>query len=361
MSKAFDLVNHKLLIQKLYYYHISSGAITWFTSYLENRTQKVTVSGNLSKSATVISGVPQGSVLGPLLFIIYINDLPLHLKTSEADLFADDTTLTASGLSTQDLHNKLQTDLDNINLWCKQNAMMLNAQKTKAMNLSSNRNKQQLQPLHLQEHEIEFSETEKLLGIHVDNNLKWKTQVDKTLKKCNTQLYLLLRIKQYLDVNARKLFFNAYILPHLDYCCTVWGNCNNEQILDIIKFQKRAARIILDKSYDAPSAELFNELNWIKFDERIRYKKAVIMYKSLNNASFPQYMKNKFQFIHQRHEHNLRSAKNSDLFVPQPKKEIFRKSLTYSGPKLWNNIPHSIRKSETIRKFQASYISWNFT
>jgi hypothetical protein len=125
------------------------------------------------------------------------------------------------------------------------------------------------------------------------------------------------------------------------------------------KFQKKAARIILDKSYDAPSTELFNELNWIKFDERIRYKKAVIMYKSLNNTSFPKYMINKFQYIHQRHERNRRSAKNSDLFVT--KKEILRKSLTYLGPKVRNNIPVSIHKSETVGKFQASYNSWNLS
>jgi hypothetical protein len=315
----------------------------------------------LSELATVISGVPQGSVLGPLLFIIYINDLPLHLKTSEADIFADDTTLTASGLCAQELNHKLQTDLENVSLWCKQNAMLLNAQKTKAMYLTSNNTQTPLKPIHLQEQEIAFSESEKLLGVFVDNKLKWQTQIEKTIKKCNSQLYLLLRIKQYLDLHSRKLFFNAYVLPHLDYCCTIWGNSSNELIAEMIKFQKRAARIILDKSYDAPSAELFKQLNWMRFDERIIYKKAILMYKSINDASSPQYMKNKFQFVHQRHDRNLRSASNSDLVVPRPKKEVFRKSLDYSGAKLWNNIPLNIRQAKSLSEFQALYLNWHFT
>jgi hypothetical protein len=87
----------------------------------------------------------------------------------------------------------------------------------------------------------------------VDKNLKWKTHIQKIIKKCNSQLYLLLRIKQYLYVHARKLFFNAYILPHLDYCCTIWRNCSSDLLSQIIKFQKRAIRIILDKNFDAPS------------------------------------------------------------------------------------------------------------
>jgi hypothetical protein len=208
---------------------------------------------------------------------------------------------------------------------------------------------------------IQFSETEKLLGVFVDSKLKWKIQIEMILKKCNSQLYLLLRIKQYLDLHARKLFFNSYILPHLDYCCTIWGNCSNDLINEIIKFQKRAARIILDKSFDAPSSDLFKELNWMRFDDRMIYKKAIIMFKSINDIPYPQYMQSKFQFVYQKHERNLRSTNSSDLAVPRPKKEFFRKSLVYSGPKLWNNIPLNIRKSKTVQEFQASYLSWHFS
>lgn len=364
LSKAFDLVNHKILIEKLPFYHISSQAINWITSYLSERSQKVNVSGVLSEPAEVVSGVPQGSVLGPLLFIIYINDLNLHVKRSKTDMFADDTSLTATGISLQEVIDNLQTDLDNVHTWCKQNAMVLNAQKTKSMNISTKSTKSEntkSPTLHIQDQEIELTDTEKLLGVHVDNNLKWKTHIQSTIKKCNAQLYLLLRIKQYLDLHSRKLFFNSYILPHLDYCCTIWGNCNNELLSDIIKFQKRAARIILDKSFDTPSNELFKELNWMTFDQRIKYKKSILVYKSINEPSFPMYMKNKFQTVNHRHNLNLRSVQNADLVIPKPKIEHFRKSFSYSGSKLWNDIPTHVRNSDTLWKFQTAYVRWLFT
>ena len=344
LSKAFDLVNHKILLEKLPFYNLSSQAINWTTSYLSERSQKLNVSGVLSEPEEVISGVPQGSVLGPLLFIMYINDLNLNVKQSYTDMFADDTTLTATGNTLQEVIDNLQSDLDNVHTWCKQNAMVLNAQKTKTMNLSIRNTKSEnikLPTLHLQDQEITLTNTKKLLGVHVDNNLKWKTHIQTTIKKCNAQLYLLLRIKQYLDLHSRKLFFNSYILPHLDYCCTVWGNCSNELLSDIIKFQKRAARIILDKSFDTHSSELFKELNWMSFDQRIIYKKSILMYKSINEPSFPIYMKNKIQKANHRHNLNLRSVQNDILIIPKPKIEFFRKSLTYSGPRIWNDIPYS--------------------
>jgi hypothetical protein len=147
--------------------------------------------------------------------------------------------------------------------------------------------------MYLHNKEIEFTDTEKVLGVYVDNNLIWKTQIQKTIGKCNSKLYLLLRIKQYIDLHSWKLFFNAYILPHLDYCCTISGNCSSELLSQIIIFQKRAARIILDTSFDSPLNELFKELNWMSFDKRNMYKRDIFMYKSINEPSFPNYIKNK--------------------------------------------------------------------
>ena len=159
--------------------------------------------------------------------------------------------------------------------------MLPNAQKTKAMYITpshQNNTNNVKDSIMMHDQLIQFTFCEKLLGVNVDNNLTWKTQVEQTIKKCNSLLYLLLRIKCFLNIQVRKLFFNSYILPHLDYCCTVWGNCSQRLLQEMIKFQKRAARVILDKDYDTPSAELFRLLGWMKFDERITFKKAVLVY-----------------------------------------------------------------------------------
>jgi hypothetical protein len=183
--------------------------------------------------------------------------------------------------------------------------MIPNANKTKAMFISTSNNiyntisnSSDFQ-ITLQDESLQFSETEKLLGVHVDHTLNWKTQVKMTLNKCNSLLYLLLRIKQFLNVHVRKIFFNEYILPHLDYCCTIWGNCSKELLNDLYKFQKRAARIILDKDFDAPPNDLFSELNWMQFSERVNYKKVILVYKSLNNL-LPDYMQNLF-YLHRKY------------------------------------------------------------
>ena len=175
--------------------------------------------------------------------------------------------------------------------WCVDNDMTLNLAKTIAMFLSSKQNISRIMSnppnIVLNGESIRILEQVKLLGINIDSSRSWHSQVDKVLKKCNSLLFLLGRIKQYLSIPICKLFYNAYTLPHFDYCCTIWGNTTTDSIDAVVKFQKRAARLILDKDFDAPFAELFAELNWIIFPERVKFQKSIMMYKSMNNLAPP--------------------------------------------------------------------------
>ena len=204
---------------------------------------------------------------------------------------------------------------------------------------------------------LQHTSGERLLGVHVDDKLSFKLQIDKTLKKCNSNLYLLLRIKKFLDLDSRKLFFNAYILPHLDYCCSPWGNATQEMLLNILKFQKRAARIILDKPFDAPSAELFTQLQWMTIHERILYKKLVMVFNSLNTG--PAYMTSKFHHTTYPNR-QLRSCTENLLNIPKPNLEIYRKSISYSGAKHWNTLPAHIRSASNINQFKLLYIKHKY-
>ena len=177
----------KLLLSKLKCYQFSEGSLTWFESYLYQRQQQVSIAGKLSNPMHISSGVPQGSVLGPLLFLIHINDLALEINKSLIDFFADDATMTMTGTTAATIAEALNSDIVSAVNWCKRNKMTVNILKTKAMFLSSAQRQSQLQDnaptIRIGDDQIQLSNREKLLGVIVGTSLNWSVQVEATLKK----------------------------------------------------------------------------------------------------------------------------------------------------------------------------------
>ena len=147
--------------------------------------------------------------------------------------------------------------------------------------------------------QLQHSACEKLLGIKIDSNLNWKNQIDQVCSKISSKIYLLSKIKKYLNLESRQLFYSGYILPLIDYCCVVWGNCSNEGLNRILKLQKRTARLILDQDPIAPSELLFKQLGWMSIEQRIKYHKYLLVSKCLKNEA-PIYLKNKIQYLSDR-------------------------------------------------------------
>ena len=201
-----------------------------------------------------ILGVPQGSILGPLLFSIFINDLPLALQNSVVvDLYADDTTFYDFQSDVFQLETNLQHALNLLRIWCQQDGMVLNTDKTKVMLITSRQKRLSLQnpvlSLKYSDIDIRMTRADKILGVYVDDNLLWNNHFQHVSKKISSYLWLLSKIRSYLSVEHRLMFYNAYIRPHLEYCCTVWSNTSSRNINKISKLQRRACKLILAHDY----------------------------------------------------------------------------------------------------------------
>ena len=356
--KAFDLVDHEILLRKLKCYKCNDSCVSWFESYLCHRKQRVSLNNNLSSTSKVIHGVPQGSILGPLLFLIFINDLPLYLQnnTSTIDLYADDTTIYYSCSNILMLERNLQKSLDCLQIWCRENGMILNTDKTKVMLITSRQKRMNLNNavLNLQYNDIDITITtcDKILGIHVDNNLTWNNHFNFLSKKLSSHLWLLSKVRIYLSIEHRVLFYNAYIKPHIDYCSLIWSNTSSSNISKITRLQRRACKLILGHEYNGLS-EAFEKLKILSIDQSIFLSKAKMMYKIHNNLA-PSYLNEMFLMRDANLDNttsNLRSVANKNFVVPLAKCNLFKGSLTYSGVIIWNSIPVSIKNSSSLPMF----------
>ena len=302
--KAFDLVDHELLLRKLELYKCKTNFIKLMKSYLNSRSQAVSLGGKMSEQGIVKCGVPQGSILGPLLFLIFINDLPLFIREHvfSTDLYADDTIFYDVQKDIPTIKTNLQRALDCLKEWCRQNGMILNTEKTKIMLLSTRQKR-----LHIDESilsltydniDLQITTGDKILGINIDQNLQWINHFHAVCKKVSSYIWLLSRISSYLSTEYRLLFYKAYIVPHLNNCNIIWGNSSNYNVSRITKLQKRACNIILGNGYtDFEGAK--SVLNVLSFEESLFLNKAKIMYKIAKNI-IPPYICDLF---HRRSDH----------------------------------------------------------
>ena len=258
LSKAFDTLNHNILYEKLNRYGIRGTCLNWFRSYLSNRTLRVKCKtediGNIAYSdlQNVDYGAPQGSCLGPLLFLIFSNDINLHLQHVSCILFADDTTLYISHRNLRYARWCLSEDLHTLSDWFKANKLTLNLSKTVAMHFSRKK-ETNTEPLTVSDNKIHFVDSTKFLGVWLDKNLNWQTHINKLTNKLNSNLTLLKRSKNLLSVDTKKLIYYAHIYSHLSYCILTWG-CNLRNV-DLNRLQSIQNKCMLEikKSQTAPT------------------------------------------------------------------------------------------------------------
>ena len=258
LKKAFDTVDHCILLSKLSEIGVSPSSIKWFESYLNNRKQKTSCGNEISAALPVTVGVPQGSILGPLLFLVYINNLPNAVENSEVTLYADDTVLYCFSKDPRLLGDKLNEDLLMVAYWLRENKLTLNLDKTKSMIIGSNRKLGNISTLALSifDTDINTGSSFKYLGVVLSTNFTWTDHIEYISIKINKNLGLLRRIKHLLPQQARLLFYNSLVLPMFDYADLVWGDKDNLVLMDELQvLQNKAAKIILDRPLQSSATE----------------------------------------------------------------------------------------------------------
>ena len=352
-AKAFDTIDHKLLLRKLAMYGLSSASLTLMASFLNDRRQAVYQDSKTSSFLPVKYGVPQGSVLGPILFSIYINDLPLHISSS-CELFADDTTVHNTGKDVVSVCNTLQLDLDKLVVWTEFNHMALHPQKSKAMFVTTRQKRQNFKTkstgLKIHDNILEEVNSYKLLGLVIDNNLCWLNHISTLSKKISKKVFQLNRIKHFLDQHTRKLFFYAYIKPDIDYASTCWDLASKNCLKRLESVYKRSLKLILLKS-SALEINDYRELNILPFGMSCRCNKSVFMYKIMNDLA-PSYLYERF------HVKNIRNK--ITIVSPRPRTDLFKSSLMYSGSKLWNEAPAYLKSKSSLSSFKNAYHRYLF-
>ena len=269
LSKAFDTINHKLLLFKLKFYNFSPSAIALLDNYLKDRSMKVKLNGTFSKSEPLTVGVPQGSVLGPLLFIIFINDLCFLPIFSYLVLFADDSTMFLSGKKLFDLLEKVKTDLGQVCEWLKHNQLILNWDKTHAMFFPFSTHDQTnplIKPtnilINVDNHNIEFVPETKILGVTLDYKLKFDQHVNNILKKVNAKTLLISRNSKMFSCNFRTTLFKLFIMPNFEYCSSLFTYSKNSYTINRLEtcFCKSIKRILFIDIFDLSPFDQFKTL-----------------------------------------------------------------------------------------------------
>ena len=338
LTKAFDTVDHNILISKLENYGVRGVNLKWFKSYLNNRKQFISYNNSSTSYKNMTCGVPQGSILGPLLFLIYINDLREASNILDPIMFADDTNLFYSHHQIKVLFETVNAELQKISQWFRANKLSLNVKKTNytLFHKCSLKDKMPLKlpELKIGNNIIEKATSIKFLGVMIDENISWRDHIKTVENKLSKNIGLLYQAKQFLDENSLKTLYFSYIHSYLDYANIAWASTHFTKLKTISYKQKQATRIVFNEDRLCHSRPLLRELNALniyqinlfqvlKFMHRFTIDDLPKVFKNVFKKPDHKYPTKFAQFNYSLRKHSLSSSKFS---------------ISYRGAKLWNEI-----------------------
>ena len=359
-TAAFDTIDHSLLLQRLENeFSISGTVLEWIRSYLHSRTQRVIINDTLSASFPLICGVPQGSVVGPLLFLLYTSPLSKVIESHQGVqhvVYADDTqiyvTLKPSEKieAAQILHNCLE----DIKVWSSNNRLCLNEQKSEMIHISSKfRNTNSFPDLVTDNVSLKSSDWVRDLGLLIDKNLTLQRHIKHICKSASFGMFKIGKIRKLLDRPTTAKLTHAFVSCHLDYCNSVFSNLPPSHLLPLQRVQNSAARLVSLSRKSEPITPILRSLHWLPIHHRISFKVLLLTYKILNGQA-PKYLADLISLRSSTSSRPLRSSSTMQL-TPGPRTSTKYGDRAFSAiaPSLWNSLPAHIHRATSVNQFKT--------
>ena len=353
LSKAFDVIYHTILKQKLEHYGFRGIFLEFILSYVQDRQYFVSTNGFKSPIKTVNIGVPQGSILGPLLFLIYVNDMKNSSNILHFLQYADDSTTTFSSNNLNNCLDVMKIECNKVLEWLIANKLIINLNKTFIM-IFTNRKRQANISIDINNHTIKEINECKFLGVMLDSKLKWQSHINHISNKISKSVAILRYLKFIFPKYILKTLYLTLVYPYLIYCNIIWGSADKTIIKPLVLLQKKCLRIICKVGFFEHTDPLFSETKLLKIENIYKLNCAQFIYKCYNTNLFNDF---KSKLITQREIHNYNTRGNSQLRLPFTKLKKCQQSFFYVGIKIWNVIPLSIKLANSIVSFKRKLIT----
>jgi hypothetical protein len=349
LSKAFDCLPHSLIVAELQAYGASPTATELLANYLTNRKQRVKVGGTVSDWNEILKGIPQGSILGPIAFNIFMNDVFCAIKDGILFNYADDNTVVVQSKTKAGVLDKISQNSNHLITWCTVNQMEANASKFQVMIA----NESSPIKIDIQNTTIHSEPHVKLLGVHLDNKLNFNQHISHITKSASRQLNCLKRIARFLDTPTKLLLYKSFVLSNFNYCPAVWHACGAENTRKLEKVQLRALRFVFN-DYTNDYATLLQLANLPSLEiSRLRFL-AIEVFKARNGLS-PNYISDMFKST--THKYSLRSK---NTLSQTHKRTVIGGTHTFqhTGVQIWNSLPNNLRTTTDIKVFKRLIKTW---
>ena len=382
LSAAFDIVDHPLLLQKLGLYGFSDTSLQWVNSYLSGRSQTVYIEGTQSKILPVPIGVPQGSILGPLFYVIFTNELPelIHHHPPSPDkkynmicrpcgtlcCYADDSSFSSTSSCLESMETQLKSNYDAIAAFMNNNRLKLNSDKTHLMLLGTDsawRNKLTPRSISLNtgQERIQTTDCEKLLGGFIAQNLKWTQHIllneNSLVKQLGKRVVALKKISRVADFKTRKMLADGLFMSKLIYLIPLWGGCEKFLIKSLQVVQNKAARAVAKVGIYTPVQTLLRQCNWLSVHQLVFYHTTILLFKTIQNKN-PKHL---YDMTSTELAYVTRADSTGKLSVAAdyiPEQGLNRRSYKWRSVRFWNELPVHIRTMTNLTMFKSKLKAW---